>query len=170
MLNKGDEAPDFALRGYQGGKFDTYRLSDVLEDGKSVLLTFYYADFSPVCSTQMCDYQDANWFQYKTNLEIWGISRDGPFSHKKFAEDNDLGYPLLSDVEGEACAAYDALETDATVEDLPRQEMDVNGIPGMPQRSVYLVSADGIINYAWQADDNFESPEINHIQQAIKSM
>jgi len=170
MIDTGDTAPDFALRGYHDGTFDTFRLSDALEDDKHVLLTFYYADFSPVCTRQMCDYSDANWFQYKTNLTIFGISRDGPYSHKQFAETNDLSYPLLSDVEGKACEAYDALDASTSVEGLSSREDEVNGVPGMPRRSVFLVRPDQTVAYAWQTDDNWESPSKSPIQEAIRSI
>lgn len=170
-LDVGDRAPDFALRGYHEGSFDTYRLSTPLEEGKSVLVVFYYCDFSPVCTRQMCDYSDADWFQYKTNLEIFGISRDGPYSHKRFAEENEITYPLLSDVQGRACEAFGVLDHEgASVDEIPRQEDDVNGVPGMPQRSVFLVGPDRTVNYAWSTGDNWDSPETNHVQAAVRSM
>lgn len=170
MVEPGDDAPDFALRGYHDGTFDTFRLADELDEENHVLVTFYYADFSPVCTRQMCDYSDANWFQYKKDLSIFGISRDGPYSHKRFADENDLSYPLLSDVEGSACEAYDALEHDTSVEDLPERDDEVNGVPGMPRRSVFLIEPDRTISYAWQTEDNWESPTKSPIQEAIRSM
>lgn len=170
MIDTGDQAPDFVLRGYHDGAFDTYQLSDTLEDGQHVLLTFYYADFSPVCTRQMCDYSDAEWFQYKTNLTIFGISRDGPYSHKQFAEINDLSYPLLADVEGSACEAFGVLDSNASADTLPRREDEVNGVPGMPRRSVFLVNPDGTVSYAWRTDDNWEAPSTNPIEDAIQSI
>jgi len=168
MVGTGDTAPDFALRGYHDGTFDTFRLYDELDAGKHVLLTFYYADFSPVCSRQLCEYSDADWYQYKSNLSIFGISRDGPYSHKRFAEENDLSLPLLSDIEGTACEAYDALDRATTVDALSTREDEVNDVPGMPCRSVFLVEPDRTISYEWQTEDNWESPAENPIQEAIR--
>lgn len=170
MIETGDTAPDFSLRGYHDGEFDTYRLHDALDDGNNVLLSFYYCDFSPICTKQMCDYSDANWYGYKTNLEVFGVSRDGPYSHKRFAEENDISYPLLSDVEGKACAAFDALDAAQSVDELDPREDEVNGVPGMPVRSVFMVAPDRTVTYAWRTTDNWESPAVNHVEEAVRSM
>lgn len=55
-----------------GGTFDTFRLSDEL-DGNHVLLMFYDGDFSTVCSRQLCEYSDADWYQYKTHLSSTSV-------------------------------------------------------------------------------------------------
>jgi peroxiredoxin len=172
MPEVGEQAPDFALRGYHDGEYDTYQLSDQLESERCVLLIFYYCDFSPVCTEQMCAYSDANWYQYKSNLRIFGISRDGPYSHRRFAEANDIAYPLLSDVQGRVCDAFDVLEPGdaSTVRELPAREAEVNGVPGLPRRGVFLVAPSGEIRYAWQTEDNWESPTVNHVEKAIESM
>ena len=52
----GDPAPDFALPDHEGR---TVRLSDLLADGK-VVLAFYPADFTPVCTAQACMMRDAH--------------------------------------------------------------------------------------------------------------
>lgn len=170
MIDEGDTAPEFSLRGYHDGGFDTYRLHDALDEGNHVLLAFYYCDFSPVCTKQMCDYSDANWYGYKTNLDIFGVSRDGPYSHKRFAEENGIEYPLLADIEGEACEAFGVLEADTTADDLPGREDEVNGVPGMPRRSVFMIAPDRTVTYAWRTEDNWESPAVNHIERAVESM
>ena len=61
----------------------------------------------------------------------------------------DLQFPLLSDVEGEVCRAYDAVH-----------ETDFEGgiEAGLPKRTVYVVDADRTIRYAWQTDDPHERP------------
>jgi len=158
VLSAGDVAPDFTLPGYYAGEFDTYSLADASAAGKRVLLTFYPGDFSPICSQQLCEYRDADWYTYKTDLQIYGISRDTVFSHKKFAEQNNLNHPLLSDVPGDVCQEYDALVD------------EFEGMESVPRRSVFLVDSDQTIRYVWRTDDNWERPDINHIREAVKKI
>jgi len=40
------------------------------------------------------------------NVQILGVSLDDVESHKKFAENHDLPFPLLADPEGTAAEAY----------------------------------------------------------------
>jgi thioredoxin-dependent peroxiredoxin len=49
----GEPAPDFELPG-TGGR--TYRLADY--HGRWVVLAFYPADFTAVCTRQFCSYRD----------------------------------------------------------------------------------------------------------------
>lgn len=158
MLCVGDSAPEFSLPGYHEGEFGTFSLSDALGAGKDVLVTFYPGDFSPTCVEQLCDYRDADWYTYKTDLQVFAISRDNVYSHKEFAEQNDLTFPLLSDVSGEVCGAYGALVD------------EFEGMADVPRRSVFLIDDDGTVQFAWQTDDNWEKPETNPVKKAIEEL
>ena len=51
--------------------------------------------------------RDSNIFAYKDlNAQILGVSLDDPESHKAFAEEYGLPFPLLADVEGLAATSY----------------------------------------------------------------
>ena len=54
MLKTGDSAPDFEAEDHNG---ISLRLSTLLEQGP-VILYFYPADFSPVCTAQACAFRD----------------------------------------------------------------------------------------------------------------
>ncbi len=70
-MKVGAKAPDFTLNDGEGKE---WTLSDQL--GKTVVLLFYPADDSPVCTKQMCSVRD-NWDDYKaTGAEVVGISTD----------------------------------------------------------------------------------------------
>jgi peroxiredoxin Q/BCP len=102
--NVGDVAPDFALPGVPPG---TYRLSD--QRGKRVVLAFYPGDFTPVCTRQLSSYQ-VRWDSFEeTGAVLWGISVDDLERHERFAKARSLGFPLLSDAEGEVSRLFGAL-------------------------------------------------------------
>lgn len=64
MLQVGETAPDFELRGTQDGDRQRYRLSEFTDDGNWVLLTFYTFDFNPICTEGMCSLRDAEFFEF----------------------------------------------------------------------------------------------------------
>ncbi len=104
MIAENTKAPDFSLPDSEGNKV---LLSDY--SGKRVLLVFYPADDSPVCTTQLCSYRD-NYTEFtKRGLTILGISTDTIDSHKQFGEKNSLPFILLSDHEKEVSQLYDTI-------------------------------------------------------------
>ena len=97
----GDPAPAFTLND-QSGK--THSLEDF--QGKWLVLYFYPKDDTPGCTTEACEFRD-NIFAYKDlNAQILGVSLDDLESHKAFAEEYGLPFPLLADVEGLAATSY----------------------------------------------------------------
>jgi peroxiredoxin len=102
-LAVGDPAPDFTLPATVGDKItlSNYR------GKKNVLLLFYPLDFSPVCTaenkqcTEMLPSQGAD-------VQVLGISVDSLWSHKTFAAQQGITYPLLADFnpKGDVAAKY----------------------------------------------------------------
>src|ERR671914_1780299 len=118
----GQAAPDFTL---QDGDGRDWRLAD--HRGRVVVLLFYPADETPVCTRQMCSVRD-RWEDYQaTGAEVVGISSDSVESHRKFAAHHDLPLRLLSDAERTAAKLYDAQSL----------------IPGRVARSVFVIDAQG---------------------------
>ena len=159
MLSEGAAAPAFSLSGIHGPtdegatyEIREFSLSSLLEDGP-VLLAFYPGDFSPVCTEQLCALGDIEVDAGSGSTPLYGISRDSLFSHESFAYEHDLTLPLLSDVEGETCRAYDAIHED------PVEDRGVEA--GLPKRTLYVVDADGTISYAWQSEDPQVSPDLD---------
>jgi peroxiredoxin Q/BCP len=90
----GSPAPEFKLQD-QTGK--SHSLKDYR--GKWVVLYFYPKDNTPGCTTQACEFRD-NIFAYRElNAVILGISVDDVASHKAFAEEHSLPFPILADVD-----------------------------------------------------------------------
>lgn len=97
----GDPAPEFELSDQNG---QLHSLEDYRDQW--VVLYFYPKDETPGCTTEACEFRD-NIFAYKDlNTQILGISLDDVESHKAFAENHGLPFPLLADVEGLASTSY----------------------------------------------------------------
>jgi peroxiredoxin len=91
---KGNIAPQFTLSAAPDKKLS---LADF--KGKRVVLAFYPADWSPVCSDQMALYNETLRLFSKFNAEIIGISVDSKWYHSAFSESRNLHFPLLADFE-----------------------------------------------------------------------
>ncbi len=103
MLQKGDTAPDFELFATPDQQFALHELK-----GKNVILAFYPADWSPVCSDQMALYNEMLKYFAKYDATILGISVDSKWCHMAFSGDRKLHFPLLADFEpkGEVSKKY----------------------------------------------------------------
>jgi mycoredoxin-dependent peroxiredoxin len=92
-LKPGDTAPDFTLPSTVG---DKVTLSE-LRGKKNVLLLFYPLDFSPVCSVENKQCVEMLPTRGTEDVQVLGISVDSLWSHKAFAAQNNISYPLLAD-------------------------------------------------------------------------
>ncbi|MDB4976207.1 MAG: Thiol peroxidase, Bcp-type [Myxococcaceae bacterium] len=70
-----------------------------LRGAPATLLYFYPKDGTPGCTKEACAFRDA-WSKYEgAGLRIVGVSFDDDESHKKFAEEHQLPFPLIADPE-----------------------------------------------------------------------
>lgn len=97
----GQAAPEFELPDQQGHLHS-------LEDYKNqwVVLYFYPKDETPGCTTEACEFRDNIFAFRKLGAQILGVSLDDVESHKAFAENHNLPFPLLADTDGEISSAY----------------------------------------------------------------
>ena len=113
-LPAGAKVPDFTLPVAPDRKVS---LSDFR--GQAVILAFYPADWSPVCGDQMTLYNEVLPEFQARRAQLLGVSVDGPWCHRAFAEARNLRFPLLADFEpkgalARACGVY--RESDGTSE------------------------------------------------------
>ena len=92
MLKVGDTAPDFELKDQDG---QVHTLDTLLADGDGIVY-FYPADFTPVCTAQACAFRDNFDGVAALGANIVGVSPQSESSHKKFADQFQLPFPLLS--------------------------------------------------------------------------
>ena len=147
MPSVGDMAPDFTLTAQDKSKVT---LSDLR--GERVILAFYPAAFTGVCTTEMCTFSEGMASLGGSGVKVFGISVDAPFSNGAFAEKNGIAFPLLSDVHREAVNAYGVALGDFV-------------IPGytVAQGSVFVVEADGTIGYASVAENPGIEPNYDEV-------
>jgi peroxiredoxin len=100
ILPPGTAAPSFTLRVTpdQNLSLEEFR-------GRPVILAFYPADWSPVCGDQMTLYNQVRPIFQKHGADVLGISVDGAWCHKAFAEQRNLHFPLLADFEPKGAVA-----------------------------------------------------------------
>lgn len=98
------QAPDFQLND-QNGQIHT--LSEYA--GKWLVLYFYPKDETTGCTAEACAFRDARELIAELgNVEVVGISKDTPGSHKRFADKHELNFTLLSDPTHKTIEAYDS--------------------------------------------------------------
>lgn len=132
VLRVGDPAPDFTLDGVDGrtGEPITITLSGLR--GRPVVLAFYPADDSPVCTAQLNEYTRTIGEFDELDATVLAVSPQSPESHRLFADgQGGFAFPLLSD------------------EDLSvGRDYGVVGLLDLYRRSTFVIDAAGIIRYA----------------------
>lgn len=102
MLKIGDIAPDFELPD-QDGK--PARLLELLRHGP-VLLYFYPADFTPVCTREACAFRELQPQLEQHDATIIGISPQDVESHARFRTRYALPFTLLADPDKHVIRGY----------------------------------------------------------------
>ena len=103
MLDIGAKAPEFVLRSDSGEEIS---LCDLLQDGP-LILYFYPADFTPGCTKEACSIRDVHSDIQAVGLRVVGVSPQDEDSHRRFRQQHDLPFALLSDTEKVAIKMYD---------------------------------------------------------------
>lgn len=100
----GQAAPEFKLQD-QKGAWHTLKQYH----GKWLVLYFYPKDFTPGCTTEVCQFRDDVMKLHKDGAEVLGVSLDDVESHAKFAEKYHVPFPLLSDADKSTAKEYGVL-------------------------------------------------------------
>jgi peroxiredoxin len=122
--------------------------------GKNVVLAFYPADWSPVCTSELALIQETLDEIREYNAEVIGVSVDGRWSHRAWAEHQHLTFPLLSDFwpHGEVARQYGVF-----------RESD-----GISERALFFIDASGTIRDTWVAENPGIAPGLNIIFDALE--
>ncbi len=149
-LEPGSRAPDFSLSTTPD---QTVSLRDFR--GRNLVLTFYPADWSPVCTDQLAVYNELLPEFRRLGAEVLGISVDGVWCHLAFARDRKLRFALLSDFEpkGEMARAYGVYR---------------NG-EGVSERALFVIDGEGIIRWSYVSPIGI-NPGAEGILDALEGM
>ena len=123
--------------------------------GKPVVLTFYPADWSPVCGDQMSLYNELLPQFHKFGAEILGISVDGIWSHIAFAKDRRLHFPLLADFEPKGAVA--------------RLYGVYNAREGNCERALFVIDNGGVIRWSYVSPAGI-NPGADGILDALEAL
>jgi peroxiredoxin Q/BCP len=123
-LAVGSAAPDFTLPDQDGNQVTLSSLR-----GKNVVLVFYPADDTTVCTRQLCEFRERWPLILGTNAVVFGVNPAAASKHAAFRKRYDLPFPLLVDAGQKTGEAY-----------------HTRGL--VPRRTVYLIGPEGTIRYA----------------------
>ena len=150
MIEPGAPAPDFTLADQDGNEVS---LSDF--GGRTAVLVFYPADFSPVCTDQLSVYQEVLPQLAERGASLVGISVDGAFCHRAFQEHLGVSFPLLADFhpKGEVAKRYGVWSEE-------------HGVAG---RALVVVAPDGKVSWSYMSPP-LEVPGANLIFDALDQL
>ena len=83
--------------------------------GQKTVLYFYPKDDTPGCTKEACAFRDRMEDYRGAGIRVYGVSLDGPESHRRFREKHNLNFPLLTDREGRAAEALGVLRENRQV-------------------------------------------------------
>jgi peroxiredoxin len=150
LLAPGAKAPDFSLKSTPD---QLVSLADFR--GRTVVLAFYPADWSPVCGDQMALYQAVLPEFRRLGADLIGVSVDNVWSHLAFAKDRSLHFPLLSDFEpkGAVARAYGAYRAQ----------------DGEAGRALFVIDGGGVIRWSYLSPVGV-NPGADGILTALEAM
>ena len=131
--------------------------------GKPTVILFYPGAFTGVCTKEMCTMRD-NLPQFNNlDVNVVGISVDGPFANKAFKNANNINFPLLSDFNREAVRTFGNFHE------------NFSGIKGYTasKRAVYILDRNGVVRFKWVSENPGVEPDYGTIAseaQKVKSM
>ena len=106
----------------------------------------------------MSQFRDAYDEFHRLGFEVAAISVDSPYSHRAWAEQLNVGYPLISDFGREFARAYHV-------------PLSTSGLlPGTTTRSAFVVDARKNVRYVWYAPEGKGLPPVNEVLTAVRAI
>jgi peroxiredoxin len=152
-VDVGSKAPDFTLTNQ-----DRQPVTLSAQRGKPVVLAFFPAAFSSVCTKEMCTFRDSMARLGKANAQVYGISVDTFFTLKAFQDHEKLTFPLLSDFNKQVIRDYGVFNE------------DMIGLKGIAKRGVFVIDKDGVVRYREVLDDARNEPNYDKVFETLASL
>ena len=150
----GAKAPDFTLPNEDR---EPVSLSAQLKNGP-VVLAFFPAAFSSVCTTEMCTFRDSAAELNKVGANVLGVSVDTFFALKAWKDANQLNFPLLSDFNKSVIRQYGVVNP------------DMIGLKDIAKRAVFVIDKSGVVRHSEVLDDARNEPDYGKVKQALASI
>lgn len=123
--------------------------------GRTAVLAFYPADWSPVCGDQMALYNEVLPVLRDHGAELFGISVDSKWCHAAFAENRKLRFRLLADFEPKGAVA--------------RRYGAYRDSDGTTERALFVLDPEGIIRWSYLSPIDV-NPGADGILEALESI
>jgi glutaredoxin-dependent peroxiredoxin len=149
----GSPAPDFTLTSHDR---QPVRLSE--QRGKPVVLAFFPAAFSSVCTKELCTFRDSLARLNQAHAQVFGISVDTFFALKAFHDQEQLTFPLLSDFNKQVIRDYGVFNE------------DMIGLKGIAKRAVFVLDKAGVVRYKEVLDDARNEPDYDGVLASLAAM
>jgi len=150
VLSAGTKAPDFTLK---KSPDETLSLSELR--GRPGVLVFYPADWSPVCGDELALFNEVLPEFQRYGAQVVGISVDGVWCHKAYAQARNLDFPLLSDFEpkGEVSRKYGAYRAQ----------------DGFSERALFVLDGEGVIRWSYLSEVT-KNPGADGVLAALEAL
>ena len=156
-ISVGTKAPDFTLKSKNAEGVSDISLSSNIGQKNTVILFFPLA-FTGVCTTELCDVT-AGLGQYSDlNADVIGISVDSPFAQEAWAQKENIGITLASDLNKKTAADYGVLLD------------DLLGFGATSARAAFVVDKDGVVQYSEQTPTPKDLPGFDAIKETLKGL
>lgn len=129
-IKTGDPIPEFKVKDHEG-----YDLTNEDIMGVPTVIYFYPKDETPGCTKEACDFQNNIRKFDELDTLILGVSPDSVESHKKFIDNHDLEFTLLSDEDMNMCKSFGVVNKGAIV------------------RSTFVIDMEGIVKWKEKSVD-----------------
>jgi glutaredoxin-dependent peroxiredoxin len=151
----GTSAPDFKLF-----NSDKQEVSLSSLKGAPVVLHFFPAAFTGVCTTQLCTVRDDLSYYNNMNVKVFGISVDSLFVLGKFKEEQNYNFELLSDYNKDASTAFDVLY----------DVFPAFGMKNVAKRAAFVIDAVGNVAYAEECPTPGDLPNFGAIKACLDGL
>ena len=152
-VDVGSTAPDFTLTNH-----DRQPVTLSAQRGQPVVLAFFPAAFSSVCTKELCTFRDSLARLNQVNAQVFGISVDTFFTLKAFHDHQKLTFPLLSDFNKQVIREYGVFNE------------DMIGLKGIAKRGVFVIDKDGIVRHRQVLDDARNEPDYQQVFSSLDSL
>ena len=149
----GSKAPDFTLTNQDR---EAVTLSTL--QGRTVVLAFFPAAFSSVCTKALSTFKVSMAQLGKANAQVFGISVDTFFALKAFQDQQKLTFPLLSDFNKTVIRDYGVFNE------------DMIGLKGIAKRATFVIDKGGIVRHAEVLEDARNEPSYDAVFKALASL
>jgi len=152
-VDVGSTAPDFTLTNQ-----DRQPVTLSAQRGKPVVLAFFPAAFSSVCTKELCTFRDALGKLNQAKAQVYGISVDTFFTLKAFQDQQKLTYPLLSDFNKDVIRQYGVFNE------------EMIGLKGIAKRAVFVIDKDGVVRHREVLDDARKEPDYDKVWMTLGTL